>query len=194
MKGIVFTEFMDMVEAVFSIDVLEDVIQQSALPNDGAYTAVGTYPHQEIVKLTANLSQAVNIPVATLLKVFGQHLFGRFSVLYPGFFEGISDPFGFLKNIDNYIHVEVRKLYPDAELPRFYHKQKSADELIMYYLSSRHFEDLAVGLITGCLEHFDVTGEVRKEETVYQGQEAIKISIKIILKTGDDESGYPDPP
>lgn len=27
--------------------------------------------------------------------------------------------FQFLKNIENYIHVEVRKLYPDAELPTF---------------------------------------------------------------------------
>ena len=29
MKGIVFTEFMDMVEDVFSIDILEDIIEES---------------------------------------------------------------------------------------------------------------------------------------------------------------------
>jgi len=73
----------------------------------------------------------------------------------------------------------VRKLYPDAELPRFYHKQKSDNELTMYYLSSRHFEDLAVGLIIGCLKYFNVTGEVHKSEAKYQGQEAIEIYIKL---------------
>ncbi|MFB1036427.1 MAG: heme NO-binding domain-containing protein [Sinobacterium sp.] len=180
MKGIVFTEFMDMVEDVFSVDILEGIIDKSELPNNGAYTAVGTYNHEEIVRMTANLSQAVNIPVATLLEIFGQHLFGRFSKRYPAFFEGVSEPFEFLKNVDNYIHVEVRKLYPDAELPRFYHEQKSESELSMYYLSSRHFEDLAVGLIIGCLKYFNVDGEVHKNETMYQGQDAIKISIKLV--------------
>jgi hypothetical protein len=177
MKGMVFTEFMDMVEDVFSVDILEDIIEKSNLPNDGAYTAVGTYDHEEIVRMTANLSQAVDIPVPTLLEVFGKHLFGRFSARYPKFFEGINDPFEFLKNIDNYIHVEVRKLYPDAELPRFYHEQKSANELTMYYMSSRHFEDLAVGLISGCLAHFDKAGKVEKTEGQYKGEDAIIISI-----------------
>jgi hypothetical protein len=179
MKGMVFTEFMDMVEDVFSIDILEDIIEKSELPNDGAYTAVGTYDHEEIVRMTANLSQAVDIPVPTLLEVFGKHLFGRFSQRYPSFFEGVSDPFEFLKNIDNYIHVEVKKLYPDAELPRFYHEQVSKNELTMYYMSSRHFEDLAVGLVSGCLAHFSVAGKVEKSEGQYQGEDAIKIAITL---------------
>ena len=179
MKGIVFTEFMNMVEDVFSIDILEDIIEESELPNNGAYTAVGTYNHEEIVRMTAQLSQAVDIPVATLLEVFGEHLFGRFSERYPAFFENMSEPFEFLKNIDNYIHVEVRKLYPDAQLPRFYHEQKSDNELTMYYLSSRHFEDLAVGLISGCLKYFNVAGKVQKNEAMYQGEEAIELSIKL---------------
>jgi hypothetical protein len=178
-KGMVFTEFMDMVEDVFSADILEDIIVKSELPNDGAYTAVGTYNHEEIVRMASNLSQAVDIPVGTLLEIFGKHLFTRFSERYPAFFEGVTDPFAFLKNIDNYIHVEVRKLYPDAELPRFFYEQKTAKKLTMYYLSSRHFEDLAVGLIKGCLEHFNVNGEVRKSEAEYQGQEAIEISINL---------------
>ena len=66
MKGIVFTEFMDMVEDVFSIDILEDIIEESELPNNGAYTAVGTYNHEEIVRMTAQLSQAVDINERTM--------------------------------------------------------------------------------------------------------------------------------
>lgn len=74
---------------------------------------------------------------------------------------------------------EVRKLYPNAELPRFYYEQQSANELTMYYLSSRHFEDLAVGLITGCLAFFDVTGTVSKTDAKYRGEEAVAINIKL---------------
>ena len=82
----------------------------------------------------------------------------------------------------------MRKLYPDAELPRFYHSQKSAYELTMYYLSSRHFEDLAVGLIRGCLEHFNVAGEVSKRELEYQGQETIEISIKLLSDVSSESN------
>jgi hypothetical protein len=43
MKGIVFTEFMDMEADVFSVDILEDIIEKRELLNDAAYTAVGIY-------------------------------------------------------------------------------------------------------------------------------------------------------
>jgi Haem-NO-binding len=51
------------------------------------------------------------------LRSFGKHLFGRFVCNYPQFFGGINSALTFLANIEGYIHVEVRKLYPDAELP-----------------------------------------------------------------------------
>jgi hypothetical protein len=47
----------------------------------------------------------------------GQHLFGRF-VCFP-FFSGVTSAFDFLAGLNGIIHVEVRKLYPDAELPHF---------------------------------------------------------------------------
>jgi len=50
--------------------------------------------------------------------------------------------------------VEVRKLYPDAELPRFQASRRADGGLNLLYLSSRHFADLAEGLIEGCAEHF----------------------------------------
>jgi len=180
MKGMVFTEFMEMVEEVFSEEILETMIEQSQLPNAGAYTSVGTYDHQEIVRMTTNLSQQTSIPVAQLLETFGQHLFSRFVTVYPAFFEHTNHAFEFLKNIDAYIHVEVRKLYPEAELPRFYHNQPNDKTLVMYYLSSRHFEDLAIGLIKGCLIFFNTQAEVNKALDTYDEQEAVKITIELL--------------
>ena len=42
MKGIVFTEFLEMVEAQFGLDTVDAIIENSDLPSRGAYTAVGT--------------------------------------------------------------------------------------------------------------------------------------------------------
>ena len=45
MKGIVFREFISMVENEFSIETADEIITASNLKSEGAYTSVGTYPH-----------------------------------------------------------------------------------------------------------------------------------------------------
>ncbi len=45
MKGVVFTEFIEMVEDQFSADMVDDIIDDAQPPSGGAYTAVGTYDH-----------------------------------------------------------------------------------------------------------------------------------------------------
>ncbi len=164
MKGVVFTEFLEMVEDRFSADMVDDIIDDADLPSGGAYTAIGTYPHEEIVALVAALSERSGIPVPDLLKVYGEHLFGIFVRGYPGFFTGVTDAFAFLAGIEDIIHAEVRKLYPDAELPRFDVEYcDDGRELTLVYDSRRHFEDLAEGLMLGCVAHFGGNIAIRRE-------------------------------
>lgn len=154
MKGVVFTEFMEMVEARFSADMLDDIIDDARLPNAGAYTAVGTYPHEEIVALVGALSQRSGMAVGALLQSFGEFLFGQFVKGYPAFFQNVPDALTFIAGINDIIHAEVRKLYPDAELPHFEVEHHDAGRLVLVYDSHRHFEDLAEGLMRGCVQHF----------------------------------------
>ena len=154
MKGVVFTEFLDMVADRFSPDMVEDIIDDAELRSGGAYTAVGTYPHEEMVAMVVALSQRSGVAVPALLKVFGEHLFGRFVQAYPSFFKPGVGAFEFLAGIEDIIHAEVLKLYPDAQLPRFQVEHHDTERLVLIYQSPRHFEDLAEGLIHGCLAHF----------------------------------------
>ena len=153
MKGMVFTEFLEMVESKFSADMVDDIIEDSNLPSGGAYTAVGTYDHGELVLMVGALAQRSGLPVPALVHAFGLHLFGRFHALYPGFFTGVPTGLDFLEGIETVIHTEVRKLYPDAQLPQF-DCVRTDSGLDMVYLSPRHFGDLAAGLIAGALLHF----------------------------------------
>lgn len=162
MKGIVFTEFMEMVEQTFSVDMLDDVIDDAQLPNSGAYTAVGTYDHSELVRMVVSLSARSNVPVPQLVHAFGRHMFGRFHLLFPAFFKGVPNVVTFLYGIEEIIHAEVRKLYPDAQLPRF-ECQLTPQGLDMVYLSPRHFEDLAHGLIDGAISHWGGGYNVQRE-------------------------------
>ncbi len=170
MKGVVFTEFLDMVDSRFGAQCVEDIIDASALPSGGMYTAVGTYDHQEIVALVQALSTHTQLPVPTLLKVYGEHLFGRFAALYPMFFTGQTNAIDFLAGIEDVIHTEVKKLYPDAQLPRFEVLNKSTNRLELLYISAHQFEDLAEGLIAGCIKHFvQPLSCTRREEATAPG-------------------------
>ena len=83
MKGVVFTEFMDMVEEKFSLKTLDQMLELANVPSGGAYSSVGAYHHEEMISLVGALSQVTNIPGGTLVRTFGKHLFGRFTLIYP---------------------------------------------------------------------------------------------------------------
>lgn len=167
MKGVVFTEFLDMVETRFGAQCVEEIIDNSNLPSGGMYTAVGTYSHEEMVALVQALSSQSKLSVAALLKIYGEHLFGRFAALYPMFFLDQTDAIDFLAGIEDVIHTEVKKLYPDAQLPRFEVLHKSTERLELLYISAHQFEDLAEGLIAGCINYFGqaLTCTRREEKT-----------------------------
>ena len=155
MKGIVFTEFIEMVEDVFSPEIADQIINDTELDSDGAYTAVGTYDHHEILAMVTRLSELTSIPVGDLVQAFGKHLLNRFTELYPVFFNEVDDTFSFLDTIESHVHIEVLKLYPDAELPSFTVDHADGKTLIMSYKSSRPFAMLAQGLIKGAAEYFN---------------------------------------
>ena len=144
--------------------MVDTLLEEADLPeSQGAYTAVGTYPHSEMVSLVTHLSQHSGVEVPELLKVYGEHLFGRFHAMYPVFFEDTDNAFDFLASIHDVIHVEVKKLYPDAELPTFTSSTPEAGVMRMHYISSRQMHDFAEGLIAGCLKHFNEQATIEKE-------------------------------
>lgn len=169
MKGIVFTEFIDMVESKFGFDMMDDIIESTNLPSGGIYTAVGTYDHTEMVQLVVALSKRTEIPTAQLLKTYGKHLFVVFTKNYPHFFKNINNAFDFFEQIDHYVHVEVRKLYPDAELPKFNTHRPSNNTLEMLYQSDRRMSDLAYGLIEAAIEHYKEVATVEKQDLNVEG-------------------------
>lgn len=155
MKGVVFTEFQEMIEGQFGIEMYDRLVQACVLSTDGAYTSVGTYDHSELLQLVQQLSSETEVEVANLVRVFGEHLFSTFAKGYPQFLDGVESGIEFLASVEDYIHVEVRKLYPDAELPKFEFEQVDEGRWELRYASTRPFADLAHGLISATIEHFE---------------------------------------
>jgi hypothetical protein len=164
MKGIVFTEFLEMVEDKFSPELADQILEAAELRSGGVYTAVGTYDHHEMIELVSCLSKKTGIDSAELLRSFGAYMFKRFHVLFPDYFNGIEYSFDFLSKIENYIHVEVRKLYPEAELPSFVCDTSQPGRLRLTYRSTRPFAALAEGLIRGCVAHYGEAADIEMED------------------------------
>ncbi|MBO6507083.1 MAG: heme NO-binding domain-containing protein [Roseibium sp.] len=147
MKGIVFTEYLAFAEQLVGEDVVEDVIEDCDLPSGGAYTSVGTYDHSEIVTLTKAFSQHTGTEPEELVRMFGSYLGEVFQKKFGRFFDDAPTFFDFLANVHTHIHVEVQKLYPDAELPSIEMLERSEFDALLRYRSPRKMDSLALGLI-----------------------------------------------
>lgn len=154
MRGVVFTELIDHLSAEHTEAFAQQVIDAARLPSKGAYTAVGSYPNAEFASIIAVLSEKTGVSTGELHQRFGRQLFMRFSEIYPVLFEGVEDAFDFLAAVETRIHVEVKKLYSNAEFPNFEMIERTDARCRMIYRSTRHMEYFCTGLIEGCLAYF----------------------------------------
>ena len=178
MKGIVFTEFLEMVEDTFSPEVADEMITSSDLESNGFYTAVGTYDHREMVEMVSQLSEMTGVSIGDLLEKYGVYLFSKLIEGYPGFLEGIDNAFDFLKTIDNHIHVEVRKLYPEAELPKFNYEEPDRETLVLKYASPRGFGAFAYGMMLGCIAYFEEDIVVEQQDLSEGAGKVVEYTLK----------------
>ena len=176
MKGIVFTEFLELVEDKFGLDVVEEIIEKSELPSGGAYTAVGTYDFAEMLSLLKNLSEKTSVSIDDLLLTYAEHFFSVLAGSYPGLIEKYDDPIELLSSIENHIHIEVRKIYPDAELPTFEVLEKTKTSLVLIYKSSRAMYNFGLGLMNKTFEHYNASATIHLEKLKEDGTE-VKFSI-----------------
>lgn len=164
MKGIVFVELIRMAESVMGEEAVDDILDKVELENDGAFSAVGNYPCRELLQIVDAVGAELGAPVEALHKQFGHWMFGRFADGYPVFFEGKTDGFDMLESIENEVHVEVRKLYPEVELPTFATERLEDGRFKMVYSSERPLHHFCHGLIEACLQHFKHEASIQMTE------------------------------
>ena len=66
-----FVELLKMAEDAFGEDVVDHVLDNTELENDGVYTAVGNYPCSELVKIVEAFSEHSGISPNVLQVKFG---------------------------------------------------------------------------------------------------------------------------
>jgi len=177
MRGLIFTEFISLVEEKFGLRLADELLSQPGLTDGGAYTSVGNYSHREMLTLVVGLAERTGLPVPDLCKVFGEWLFPKLAASFDFAVKPYANAFDFLRSLDGVIHVEVRKLYPDAQLPHVPVTSVSDRELVMEYRSERPFADVAEGLLRGCMAWFGERATLRREPLPPDGAHAARFTI-----------------
>ena len=175
MKGIVFNILNEMVEEKFGFEAWEGLLEATGL--DGIFVATETFPDEDLFKLVAAAETATGIPAETLVRSFGEYMVPQFARHYPVFFENQSNLKHFLLTVDEVIHVEVRKLFPDAGLPKFDYVDREDNQLTMLYRSPRKLCVLAEGLITGSAAHFGQQIDLSHDVCMHQGSDHCELVI-----------------
>jgi hypothetical protein len=171
MKGMVFTGFLDLVEEKFGLEMVDHILTSSDLESGGIYTSIGTYSFSEMLQLLQHLSKSTKISIDSLLLVYGEHFFREIEESYPGLLATYIDPIEMISSIENHIHIEVRKIYPDAELPTFEVIEKTENSLILIYKSSRAMHHFGLGLMNKTFEYFNSTASIVLEKIKEDGTE-----------------------
>lgn len=149
MKGSIFKLFEHYVVEGHGAAAFEDVLDDTDLETVGPFVGPGTYPAGDLVALLATTSSHTGRPVEDLLRGFGRFAFAGLAATVPTLMEGLDHPRTLLLELERVIHTEVRKLYPDADPPRFAVTETGPDELTLRYESDLGLFALVEGLLEG---------------------------------------------
>ena len=179
MKGIVFTILSDMVVEQMGMETWDTLLDQVELPSGGAYTSGALYDDSELFTLVGALSEHSGIPAQELVKAYGvfafRHLAARSPVPVEPEKMHLKD---FLLSLNSVIHTEVKKIYPDADLPNFGFEQPDQHTLVMVYDSHRKLCALCEGLIEGAAKFFETEVSVSQTQCMHEGAENCRVVVQ----------------
>ena len=176
MKGIVFDMLRDMVEENYGLDGWQAVLDGA--DSDGMFISTETYHDQALMDLVVSASNVTGIDNNDLVYAFGQYMVKQFYQRFPQFFDH-DGLFPFLLSVDHLIHVEVRKLFPDAGVPHFEYHEQLPDRLTMVYQSPRKLCKLAEGLIDGSAKHFNQAYHLTHDVCMHKGDDCCHLLVTL---------------
>lgn len=167
MKGIIFNLLEQVVTNAHGEDAWDDLLAGAGL--EGVYTSLGNYPDEELLSLVSTAGEQLGETTADLLHWFGRQAIPILGSAYPTFFEGHTSVQTFLPTINDIIHAEVRKIYPDADVPVFGLQPPGDHSVTLVYTSERHLCPLAEGFILGAADRFGEEVTITQPECMLRG-------------------------
>ena len=178
MKGIVFVKFNEFIEELWGEEFWDELLGEAELPSEGIYTTVGSYDDQELFKLIGLIVDKKGISAREAQFAFGKWVFKELYAAAPEGAHVFKDVFEFLNAVQDFIHVEVKKINPDAILPEFTFLSENETSLRFHYLSPRKLCHFCEGIVHGLAEHTGQAVRVHQSECEHQGDARCVLEVE----------------
>ena len=179
MKGFIFKSLLDFTEESFGLAFVDEMISEVELDSEGVYVTFESYPFAELVALASYVSVQKQIPMEDLLEAFGLYILPELISKHDYVIKDYNHPLDLIEGIEAHIHIEVRKLYDDAELPTFNNISRTENRLEIEYTSQKELSHFAIGLMKGTLKHFNTQGNIEMEKLTHKDK-TTKFVIELI--------------
>ena len=179
MKGVIFNYFEEFVVEHWGDDFYEDLLGSCELITKEPFVGPGTYPDEDLLALLGLATQRLNVEVSDALRMFGRWLFPRLLDGYPDSLAFVDHPAAFLSLVDRVIHVEVRKLHPEARTPTVELEALDSGDHLLHYRSERKLCALAEGLLQGVGDRFGYQIQAEHRTCMNDGAERCTLVLQM---------------
>lgn len=178
MKGIIFNLLEEVITQAHGEDVWDSLLDAAQIA--GAFTSLGNYPDEDLLKLVSAASLSLAQPPAAIIRWFGVRALPLLAQKYPIFFEKFKSTRPFILTLNGIIHPEVRKVYPGAEPPMFDFDNSSPDVLVMGYYSKRKLCALAEGFVEGAAAYFGEVVRINHPSCMIRGDSSCRLELSFL--------------
>ena len=158
-------------------DTWDSLLDTSGL--DGAYTSLGNYPHDDLERLVASGAEVLAVQPRDLSLHLGHVAMQGLAERYPNYLSPHDATVDLLFTLDDVIHTEVRKLYPEATPPDFWFDAPIGNVLVVHYRSVRRLCALAEGMIVGAAAHYQEQVSIAHESCTFDGADHCTLRVTV---------------
>jgi len=182
MKGIIFNLLERFIVENLGEDKYEEILSACALKTKEPFVGPGSYPDEDLMAIVAKTVETMGVTPPEALRAFGRFCLPILAEKFPGFMTPYDHPKEFLMTVDSVIHVEVEKLYPDAQTPSLAYDDPAPDRLVIHYESSRKLCQLMEGLIDGVADYYGSPIEYAQKRCMLDGAPACEFELTFAAK------------
>ncbi len=161
MKGTIFNILEEFICDKFGDETYEDILEEvtPVLIEKGPFIGPGTYPDSDFLKLVGGLLEKKGIAPEKGIRALGEYSFEKLLEKLPVSINQFNTPKDLILGLNDVIHIEVKKLYEDADLPYFEYEELNEKVLIVKYYSSRKLYPFVEGLLDGLVKYMGIPFE-----------------------------------
>ncbi|MEQ8655073.1 MAG: heme NO-binding domain-containing protein [Kiloniellales bacterium] len=178
-RGYVFRALMGYAEERFGSLAVERMLEKADLPSQGAYTAVGHYPVEELIALADALCAVSEVARKEILIASGRRAMPYVIEMQAQNSKAPTSLETILASLQDLIHTNLEKLYPGSISPIFAFDVAEDGWAEISYRSQCPLADLAEGLILGILDYMATTTDVVREDLAPFDGHAARFRVKL---------------